>query len=228
LASSLCTDHSYWEHYNLLGVKYIIIKSSGHMQNNCSGRSDLNSSLSVSTNEPLYLLVIWPLVAWQATASPPYLDLNHFSGVLPLKSELLVAKAQRFPMDVSGALQRRPACGTRGTHGSRAACAYAPSCLFRSVHEVRRNLSLCREKNIKYGAQVQHHTRGSASWLCWFANTTVYHSKLKFKLYKQMQRLGFCSMLGNQSARLVQSLAAFRCCSYKYSAHPQKMVRKKQ
>jgi hypothetical protein len=196
----------------LLGVKYIIISHQDPAkQSNCSGRSDLNSSLSVQTSLCVTLSYGKQLPELRD------LDLNHFSGS-PAKSELLVAKTQRVPALYNGVRHAAPVEPTDHERPVRMPrpVSFAPLTRSEEVFPCagRRTKSL-------------EPSPSSASWLCWFTNTTVYHSKLKFKMYKQMQRLGFCSMLGNQSAHPVQSLPACSCCSYKYSAHPHKMVRVK-
>jgi hypothetical protein len=158
------------------------------------------------------------LVIWQATARAQGPGPQPFFRSSPAKSELLVAKTQRVPALYNGVRHAAPVEPTDHERPVRMPrpVSFAPLTRSEEVFPCagRRTKSL-------------EPSPSSASWLCWFTNTTVYHSKLKFKMYKQMQRLGFCSMLGNQSAHPVQSLPACSCCSYKYSAHPHKMVRVK-
>jgi hypothetical protein len=86
----------------LLGVKYIIISHQDPAkQSNCSGRSDLNSSLSVQTSLCVTLSYGKQLPELRD------LDLNHFSGS-PAKSELLVAKTQRVPALYNGVRHAAP------------------------------------------------------------------------------------------------------------------------
>jgi hypothetical protein len=96
------------------------------------------STKSVRENESLYRLVVASLQVTVQAASSRSRAKPCSEFWLHLKSELLVAKSQRFSLQVSGALQRRPACG--GTRGSQltsglGACP-APLALFTSSQDI--------------------------------------------------------------------------------------------